>query len=195
MGMVLSCLGCLLGGQEPPPVLHGSLRPNAYYHHKAGFRTAQQAAEHAHREFLKGVRQRTLDPSTREFFVYLYTVKSPGGILYFHSPWEPATFIRTENGGEQYGTTNRLNEEVDLRKNLLMHSHPTHNPSGEGPSRMDVALASTYRKANGAFRYLYLVNNHLKLIRYKAIRPIDPGNIPALLAMPVKPRRGQHWLD
>jgi hypothetical protein len=186
-----------LGAEGTLEHFHKSLRHDPYYHRKTGFKTSAEAALHAHREFLKLARQGAIDPRTREYFSYVYTIlhSTTGRVIYFHSAWTPASYLKTENGGEQWAVQAPIVESEFIRKNIMLHSHPTSNPDGKGPSRFDVAVASRYRKAGGGFRYLYLVNSEMKLVRFKAKREIDPGNASALLAMPVRPRRGLDWVD
>jgi hypothetical protein len=43
--------------------------------------------------------------------------------------------------------------------------------------------------------YLYLINNHGRLIQFKAHREIDPGDGAALATMPVQPRLLVDWVD
>ena len=198
-------LGFLLGGslfgQTPaapdPHFLHRSLGERPYFQHKYGFASVLEAKNHAYKEYLRLVKQGRIDPREREFFSYIYTIKhaDSGRIIYFHSEWEPAAYVRTEQGMEQYEIRSPIAESATIRKNSLIHSHPTQAVNGEGPSRLDVAVASSYRKGNGKFRYLYLVNNHLRLIQFKARRSIDPGNRAALLGLPLKPRQGLDWMN
>jgi hypothetical protein len=75
----------------------------------------------------------------------------------------------------------------------MMHSHRTGSREGAGPSRVDVATASRYRNPDGT--YLYLINNHGRLIPFKARRVIDPGDGSALATMPVRFRVLVAWVD
>ena len=182
--------------EEEGPVLHPSLAPNAYYHGKTGFAKVSSAKDHAYKEFKKKMGLGQINPANQEYFSYIYTARNPdtNKINYFHTPWATAGFLKTENGSEQYCVQPPFPEGPNLKRNTLIHSHPTNNPNGAGPSRMDVALASTYRKANGGFRYLYLINSQLRLVQFKAVRVVDPGNPLALLRLPHKPILGRDWL-
>jgi len=185
-----------LPAPEPHFLYHATAR-DPYFHGKYGFRTVVEAKNHCYKEFKTLVARKELDPRSREFFSYIYTIKHPENhrITYFHSSWQPASFLGSQPGAEAYGALSPIAESDTIRKNTLIHSHPTTNPNGAWPSRLDVALASNYRKTNGKFRYLYLVNSRMELIQFKAVRFRDPADPSAVNALPMKPVRGVHWMD
>lgn len=195
------CLGA--GLQTPVPadpvaggMLYQSVGQVPYFHGKYGFKSIREAKDHTFKEFKQLVQAGRIDPAKGEYFSYIYTLQpGHGPRRTFHSEWTSASYLKTESGGEQYAIVSPIAESATIRKTTLIHSHPTGNPNGEGPSRMDVALASTYKKADGSYRYLYLINNHGRLLRYKARRTIAPGDRGAVALLPLRPCKGKDWLD
>jgi len=183
------------GGQGGP--LYEACGQDPYLKGKHGFSTLVQAKDHAYREFQREVRAGRLDPSREEFFTYLYSLRLPEGRgpVYLHSPWRQAAFEKVEHGSRRHLIRRPYAETENLQVDSMMHSHPTGSREGSGPSRVDVATASRYRNPDGSFRYLYLINNHGRLIQFKARREIDPGNGAALATMPVRPRVMVDWID
>jgi hypothetical protein len=167
-----------------------------YFQGKRGFPTIEKATYHAYKEFQREVARGRLDPRTQEYYSYFYTFHEPGAAreLFLHTAWRQAVIEGAEDGSVRHSVTRPLVESGVLRVYSMIHSHPTVG-QGAGPSRVDVALASRYRNADGTFRHLYLINNFNKLIQFKAVRAVDPGNRTALLAMPAHPRKGVEWLD
>jgi len=178
-------------------VLFEACGRDPYYKGKRGFHNVDQAKNHAYKEFRSQVGARHIDPSTDEWFCYLYTLRTGDakGPLFFHSPWRLAVFQKTENGSMRHLVQSPLVPTEDLQVYSMMHSHPTRSHNGAGPSRVDVATASRYKNADGSYRYLYLINNHGSLVPFKARRDIDPNDAMSLLSIPVLPKKGQDWID
>ena len=167
-----------------------------YYRGQQGFPDVVKAKDDAYHEFKREVRSGRIDPAHVEFFSYLCTLRLPGGgLVFFHTRWEPAAFDRTENGSSRHLVRRPFAATEALQYYSLMHSHPTSASHGAGPSRVDVATASRYKNADGTFSYLYLINNHGKLIQFKARRDLDPGDRAGLSKMPFKPRLLVDWID
>ncbi len=189
-------LGFEPGPADPGP-LWRAVGQDPYLHGKAGFRSPSRAVNHAVAEFRKGVRTGHIDPRRDEYFSYIYTFQPPEGgrRVFFHSAWKQAAFEKIEGGSMRHLVERPYAETGAVRVYTFIHSHPTHGSGGEGPSRVDVATASRYRRPDGSYRYLYLVNNWGRLVRFKARRDIDPQNQAALGMMPVRPRVRQDWID
>lgn len=165
--------------------------------HPCAFATVTEAKTDAYHEYLAKVRAGRIDGSQGESFCYIYTIREHPGhaIRYFHSEWEKATFLSTAGGQETYEVRSPIAETEDIRRNTFIHTHPTGRSGGEGPSRTDVLTAGRYRRSDGRFRYLYLINNHLRLIQFKAVRNFNPDDRTALWLLPPVPRKGRDWLD
>ena len=191
----------LLLGFEPEPANPGPIWQAAgrdpYLLGKRGFPKLSRAVGHAVAEFHAAVRQRRIDPSRDEFFSYIYTFQPPGGgrRLFFHSQWRQADYEKTEAGSMRHLIRQPYAENGDVRVYTFIHTHPTGLGGGEGPSRVDVATASRYKRPDGSYRYLYLINNRGQFVRFKARRDTDPGNPAALGGMPVRPRKRLDWVD
>lgn len=194
-------LPLLLAGVTPahPPEgpLYEACGRDPYYHGKTGFPTVTQAKDHAYQEFWREVRHGRIHPARGEYFTYLYTLDAPAGgrTIFFHTPWQAAVYLGTDHGSMKHEVRRPFQDNGELRVFSLMHSHPAGQHGGEGPSRVDVATASQFRNADGTFRLLYLINNHGRLVQFKARRTIDPADNAALSAMPVRPRPGVDFLD
>ncbi|WP_306600273.1 hypothetical protein [Geothrix sp. 21YS21S-2] len=200
MTMPILALALLLGFEpepaDPGPIWEAAGR-DPYLLGKRGFPKVSRAVGHAVAEFHAAVRQRRIDPSRDEFFSYVYTFQPPGGgrRLFFHSQWWQAMYEKTEAGSMRHRVGRPYAENGSVRVYTFIHTHPTGLGGSEGPSRVDVATASRYRRPDGSFRYLYLINNRGTLVRFKARRDIDPHNAAALARMPVRPRAGVDWVD
>jgi hypothetical protein len=169
-----------------------------YFQGKLGFHQVSQARDHAFKDFQAEVSGGRIDPSRDEFFSYIYTFQDPGSHaprIFFHSQWRPAEFERTEAGSIRHLARSPIAETPAIRIYTMIHSHPTALKEGAGPSRVDLATASKYKHPDGRYRYLYLINNRGKLIRFKARRDINPNDPAALSRLPLRPRVTVDWVD
>jgi hypothetical protein len=182
---------------DPASPLFQASGQDPYYRGKTGFATVALARDHAYREFQREAHRGRIHPAKGEYFSYLYTLDDPGAgkQLFFHTQWQPAVYVGTDHGSMKYIARRPFQDAETLRVYSLMHSHPRGQSGGAGPSRVDVATASQFKNPDGSYRYLYLINNHGRLIQFKARRDIDPGDTAALSRLPVRPRAGHDWLD
>lgn len=182
---------------DPGGPLFQATGQDPYYHGKTGFATVTQARDHACGEFRQEAHRGRIHPAQGEYFSYIYTLGEPGAgrQLFFHTQWQPAVYVGTDHGSMKFIARRPFTDTDTLRVYSLVHSHPRWQSGGAGPSRVDVATASQFKNPDGSYRYLYLINNHGRLIQFKARRDIDPGDAAALSLMPVRPRAGMDWLD
>ena len=196
-------LPVLLARADPPPpepgghadLLFEACGRDPYFRGKRGFPDVVRTKDHAYKEFKREVRHGRLDPNRGEFFSYLYTLDLGHRTLFFHSQWRPAVFEKAEGGSLHHLIQSPLVPTGTLRIYSMMHSHPAWSAHGAGPSRVDLATASTYRNPDGSFRYLYLINNYGKLIQFRARREVNPADPAAVATLPLRPKVRTDWID
>jgi hypothetical protein len=154
---------------------------------KTGFKTPEEAARAAYKDWQAQVKAGTMVISEHEYAAAIYTTKDSktGETSYHNGEWVEATAIGSDGKNSLHSVAYPKSEDGIFYTNI--HSHKPSDSNGANPSGRDIITAQGHKDEKGKFAYSYLINNKGDFQKYKPIRIMN--------SYPFIPRLGQDYMN